>query len=89
MAKLIEEMGEVQQICGKLIQLGGNDVKYWDGTDLRALLHDELGDLAAACRFLIERNGLDVDAIERRASKKFDLMSKWHDTNDTLPKAAK
>ena len=45
-SKVIEEMGELQQVLGKLIAVAG-ETKHWDG-DLRPKLIEEIGDLRAA-----------------------------------------
>ena len=44
-SKLIEEAGEVTQVCGKLIAIAGAS-EHWDGTDLRERLEDEIADLS-------------------------------------------
>lgn len=76
-SKLIEECGEVQQVAGKLIASHGA-VNHWDGTNLKERLESELGDLQAAIRFVIERNALDVVAIEKRRIEKLMLFEQWH-----------
>jgi len=75
-SKLVEEAGEVQQVCGKLIGARGETL-HWDGTNLRQRLEEELGDLVAAIGFVIERNGLNEDAIERRSVEKHKLFWDW------------
>jgi NTP pyrophosphatase (non-canonical NTP hydrolase) len=68
-SKLVEELGEVAQVAGKLIATGG-EVRHWDGTDLRTRLEDELADLEAAIKFVMQHNRLDADRIaERREAK--------------------
>lgn len=76
-SKLIEEAGEVQQVCGKLIGSGG-EVTHWDGTMLDSRLEDELGDLLAAIHFVCHANGLDSVRIHGRSTKKLALFHKWH-----------
>ena len=75
--KLLEEAGEVAQVCGKLIGSGG-ERKHWDGTDLVERLHEELGDLMAAIEFVATENKLDKSAIERRCAEKLALFREWH-----------
>jgi NTP pyrophosphatase (non-canonical NTP hydrolase) len=75
-SKLIEEAGEVIQVCGKLIGSRG-DPHHWDGSNLKLRLEDELGDLVAAVGFVIERNGLNEDAVERRSIEKHKLFWEW------------
>ena len=77
LSKLIEEAGEVQQVCGKLIGTGG-DAAHWDGTDLRERLEEEIADLIAACEFVRSANQLDRAKIEKRITDKMRLFSQWH-----------
>lgn len=76
-SKLIEEAGEVGQVCGKLIQMAGATA-HWDGTDLRKRLEDELADLQAAIEFVACHNELDAGRIGRRVDEKIALFNKWH-----------
>ena len=77
-SKLIEEAGEVLQVCGKLMGTGGK-VQHWDGTNLKERLEEELGDLVAAARFVGENCGLDNHRIVEQARRKYDLFSEWHE----------
>ena len=82
-SKVIEEMGELQQVLGKLIATGG-DTKHWDG-DLRKRLIEEIGDVTAALVFFQKNLTLDeVGQVIERAEKKFDLFNEWH-ANPTKP----
>lgn len=75
-AKVIEECGEVQQVCGKLIQMdGGSD--HWDGTNLRHRLQEEIADLQAALEVVIRLNNLDAGTIYTRATSKRDTFLRW------------
>lgn len=76
-SKLLEEAGEVGQVCGKLIGSAGNQ-HHWDGTDLRERLHEEIADLRAALAFVENQNDLDIAAIDRRVAEKLALFNKWH-----------
>lgn len=78
LSKLTEELGEVQQVIGKLIQTGGQD-QHWDGgPPLRERLEDEMADLAAALMFVAEANGLDVARMGKREREKLALFRQWH-----------
>jgi len=77
-SKLIEEAGEVQQVCGKLLGTGGAE-EHWDGSNLRTRLEDEIADLTAACAFVRIHNKLDIDRIEARAKEKLRLFKQWHE----------
>lgn len=75
-SKLMEEMGEVQQVLGKIMGVSGA-TDHWSG-DLRQMLHEELGDLIAAIDFLGSHCGLDTDAITARANFKRRRFEAWH-----------
>lgn len=76
-SKLVEELGEVAQVAGKLIATGG-DPEHWDGTDLRTRLEEELADLEAAIAFVVRNNRLDAGRIAGRREAKLRLFNAWH-----------
>lgn len=84
-SKIIEEIGELQEVLGKVQQTFGKlmgsrgSFQHWSG-DLSDALHDELGDVIGAARFVIKWCGLDADRIERRARAKFVLFERWQET---------
>jgi NTP pyrophosphatase (non-canonical NTP hydrolase) len=71
LSRLVEELGELSQVAGKLIGNGGETAHY-DGTDLRARLAEEIADVLAAMSFVADSNGLDHQEIEKRAEAKRD-----------------
>lgn len=77
LSKLIEEAGEVIQVAGKVIALGGLGDHY-DGSNLDERLHEELGDLLAAIDFVIVKNRLDKGAIEARRIGKRARFEEWN-----------
>lgn len=77
LSKLIEEAGEVQQVCGKLIGSQGK-VDHWDGTNLLVRLKEEIADVMAACEFVIEANELDAEGIWIRSQEKVQRFREWH-----------
>ncbi len=77
LSKLIEEAGEVQQICGKLIGSSG-DINHFDGSNLKERLEDEIADLTAALDFVSNKNGLDGNRIMNRYREKLKLFEEWH-----------
>ena len=85
-SKLIEEMGELQQVLGKLMGTAGQ-AAHWDGTDLRERLIDELADLQAAINFFQGKNltTADDDRIERRRCEKLHTFCAWHEKQVPLP----
>lgn len=61
-SKLIEECGEVVQVCGKLMGTRGEH-EHWDGSDLKVRLEEEIADLIAAVEFVCDKNNLDREKI--------------------------
>jgi NTP pyrophosphatase (non-canonical NTP hydrolase) len=84
-SKLMEEAGEVVQICGKLLGTYG-ETKHWNCPDLKARLEEELGDLLAAADFVQMKCGLDMTRVDKQRRKKRLLFEKWHAEGDPLPK---
>jgi len=80
LAKVIEESGEVLQICGKIMSIRGASI-YYKGEDLRSELEDEVGDLLASLTYLIQENKLDRAKINRRVQYKLARYAIWKDTN--------
>lgn len=78
LSKLIEEMGELNQVCGKLIGSEGS-TDHWSG-DLRTKFIEEIGDVVAAVTFFAQKNftGNELDAIDRQIKKKFDRFNQWN-----------
>jgi NTP pyrophosphatase (non-canonical NTP hydrolase) len=79
-SKLVEECGEVLQVCGKLIGSRG-EILHWDGTNLREKLQEECADVLAAVSFVIRFCDLDDVAIQKRVYQKRALFEHWHATN--------
>lgn len=77
LAKLMEEMGEVQQVLAKILALGG-EFTGWNGEDLRKALVEELGDLRASLIFFTVKNDLFMEHIYR-AEKKLKIYDEWHE----------
>jgi hypothetical protein len=78
-SKLLEEMGELQQVLGKLIAVAGS-TEHWDG-DLKPRLVEELADVAAAMKFFIHENLEEEERLVMivRAEEKLALFRKWHE----------
>lgn len=81
LSKLIEECGEVSQVCGKILGTGGTP-DHWDGTHLPSRLEEELADLMAAAQYVIRRNSLSMFKIDERVMKKLDLFDTWNGANN-------
>jgi hypothetical protein len=77
-SKVLEEMGELSQVLGKLIGSHG-EVEHYDGSNLRDKLVEEIGDLRAALSFFQEFNMTpeENNAVAERIGKKIVLFMKW------------
>jgi NTP pyrophosphatase (non-canonical NTP hydrolase) len=80
-AKVMEESGELVQVLGKLMSVDGADI-HFDGSDMKARMIEEIGDLAAALIFFVEVNGLDGNAIDTRVKYKTQLYWGWRQGRD-------
>jgi hypothetical protein len=82
-SKLIEEMGELQQILGKLIGVHGQE-EHWDGNNMRVKLVEEIGDLLGAITFFQAQNltELEQDQIYQRMVTKWQRFESWHAGKD-------
>ena len=78
LSKLIEELGELQQVCGKLIGSEGNTV-HWSG-DLKEKFIEELGDVYAAMDFFVEKNFSDQEIIKMsdQSIMKYGRFNQWN-----------
>jgi hypothetical protein len=76
-SKLIEEMGELQQVLGKLIAIAGA-TDHWSG-DLRKMLVEELGDVSAAVRFFARMNLTteELTFVAIRSDNKLAKYDEW------------
>jgi hypothetical protein len=77
-SKLIEEQGELLQVLGKLLALGGS-TEHWSG-DLRKMLVEEIADVQAALTVFQDLNLTHDErmAIIERTHKKILLFSEWN-----------
>lgn len=84
-SKLIEEMGELLQTCGKLMGTGGQ-AAHWDGSNLHDKFREEFADLSAAIMFIGEHNELLTNmtdaqrkVLDARVEKKLERFKRWHE----------
>ncbi len=78
-SKLIEEMGELHQVLGKLIGSEGS-LNHWSG-DLKQMMIEEMGDVLAAIHFFSTENELSLSAIAARRDDKLATFREWHRQN--------
>lgn len=75
-SKILEEIGELGQVLGKLMQSRGK-FGHWSG-NLSNGIHDEIADVIAACSFVIKFCKLDNTRIAARVAAKLELFERWH-----------
>lgn len=85
-AKVVEEMGELQTILGKLMAYPEGphpDERYAE--PILDRLHDELGDVMAAIQFFYLSNPeIDIDRVIERISFKSRRLAQWHLDHDGM-----
>lgn len=78
LTKLIEECGELIQICAKKQAYFDTD-NHPDGKgSIKRRMEDEVGDVCAAISFVISEFGLDSQHIMERQTDKLNLYNEWH-----------
>ena len=78
-SKVLEEMGELGQVLGKLMGTAGR-TDHWDGSDLAVRAVEETGDLIAAIEFWSSVN-LTIEQRQdqaKRAVVKRRQFEDWH-----------
>jgi NTP pyrophosphatase (non-canonical NTP hydrolase) len=77
-ALLLEECGEVIQICGKILR-HGYESYHPDSPDIsnRTLLEKELGDVTAAIELMISSKDIDKTRLKSNRLKKLVDVEKW------------
>lgn len=76
LAKLIEECGELQQVCGKKLAYFNTD-DHPDGSLLSLRMQDEIADVIAAAQFVARKFNLDREEIEARIARKARTFEAW------------
>lgn len=87
LALLSEELGEAQQVIGKILRHGyesKNPVIPGSGTN-RRLLEKELGDVSVAVQLLLQHDDIDEETIQVEATEKGRNVNKYlhHNKLDT------
>jgi NTP pyrophosphatase (non-canonical NTP hydrolase) len=78
LAKLIEELGELQQVVGKRLAYYTTD-EHPDGAgSLQGRMADEMADVTAAMAFVSQQFGIDTERVKHRAARKLALFQQWH-----------
>jgi NTP pyrophosphatase (non-canonical NTP hydrolase) len=82
LAKLIEECGELIQVCGKKLAYFDTNEHPDGGPPLNQRLEEEMADVVAAINTAAQLLGLDEEAITSRVASKQALFRKWHGRAD-------
>jgi hypothetical protein len=78
LALLLEEMGEAQQIIGKILRHGLDRYHPNDpGTTNRALLEKEVGDVLAAIDIMVTAKDLRPDRLDRHRHEKHEKVHRY------------
>lgn len=77
LSKLMEECGELVQICAKKQAYMDTDVHPDGKGSMKTRLEEEIGDVIASCRFVSEKFDLNEEAIFARVEKKLNLYYRW------------
>ena len=85
--KVVEEVGELLQVLGKLQATGGR-VDHWDGSNLKERLEDEIADVRASLEYVEMFNDLDGRSISKRVCDKVERFMEWHRSAKSQAKSA-
>ncbi len=79
LALLLEEMGEAQQVIGKILRHGyeSRDPTDPDSIINRGLLEKELGDVLCAIDLMIEAHDVDQDDMNALGKIKYASVKQW------------
>lgn len=80
LAKLQEEMGELQTVLSKIVENGGS-LEYWGGVDLRVNLKEELADVGAALDYFVYNN-LSMSEIIEIDGRALNKTTKYEEARD-------
>jgi NTP pyrophosphatase (non-canonical NTP hydrolase) len=77
---LMEECGEVTQICAKILRFGIDDTNPVTKKTNRKHLEVELGDVQAMIGILMENGTVDAMELAKNQLKKLKKLEDWYDT---------
>lgn len=82
LAKLIEEIGELQQVAGKKLACYYTD-EHPDGKgSLKTRMENEIADVMACCAFVTDRFCLSAERIAKRSMTKLEQYQDWDKQSD-------
>lgn len=89
LAVLMEELGEAQQVIGKILRHGYESTHPDGGPTNRQELEKELGDVRNAERMMIEAYDLNAHQIQLRAQEKSKTIGQYLHHQDESPQKDK
>lgn len=72
-----EECAEVTQAISKIFRFGFDSRYPVDGDNNRERLTEEIGDLVAMIRLMVDFDVIDYDCMEKAAERKMQKLTKW------------
>lgn len=79
MGKLLEELGELTSAASRCLIQGIGAAEPVTKKPNREWLEEELADVSANMRLVIEHFGLDLNKMSDRAAYKYKRLKWWHD----------
>lgn len=84
LVKLMEECGELVQICAKKLAYYDTD-DHPDGEgSMRTRMTEEMGDVLAAIAFVVRKFEISQDALNARKNKKLELFLEWDNRDSNI-----
>jgi NTP pyrophosphatase (non-canonical NTP hydrolase) len=77
-----EECGEVIVAISKIFRFGFDSRWPEGGIDNRARLTEELGDLMAMIKLMIENNIIDIEEMSKAGERKITKLKEWSSLYD-------
>jgi len=77
LVKLIEECGELTQICAKKLAYYHTDTHPDDKGQMSGRIEDEIADVYAAAAFVMEKFKLNENRVIKRADEKLAKLKEW------------
>jgi hypothetical protein len=78
LGKFIEECTEAGSAAARCIIQGIDETEPTTGKNNRAWLTEEIADVYANAKLVIDHFGLDENAISVRAERKKEYLRRWH-----------
>ena len=77
-----EECAEVTQAISKILRFGFDSRYPVDGDNNREKLTEEIGDLVAMIRLMVDFGIIDMEGLEKASERKFEKLKRWSNLMD-------